>query len=165
MKRFLERFVKSEEVADDLEELLLGIVIFCLLSQIVLLILFPDKAGYHAAGLWIGAVMALAGAIHIAWSLNVSLDLGSEGAMKKMRIYAMIRYGVAVVVMGALMILNVANPLTAFLGLMGLKAGAYMQPVLHKAAVRLGWKKDRIKPLLSPEEVDELIREEKAQKQ
>ena len=100
----------------------------------------------------------------MAWSLDKALDLGQEGAVKKMRSYSLIRYAVALMVLGMMMIFDFAGPLTAFLGLMGLKVSAYLQPLLHRGFVRLGWKQEIIKPVLSPDEVDELIRREKEEK-
>ncbi len=158
MKQSLGKFF---QMSDVLDELLCGILIWGLICQTGLLIFFRSGAAYHSIGLWIGVMLALVGAFHITWSLDKALDLDQEGAIKKMRMYAMLRYGLVLIVLGVLMIINKANPLTAFLGLMGLKTAAYMQPFIHKAAVKMKLKKDLPKPLLTPEEVDELIREEK----
>jgi|GEM_PF-166135 len=153
----LKRFF---QISDVLDELLTGICLFGLLCQIAVLV-FSGRRGYYSAGLWIGIALALLGGLHIAWSLDKALDLGEEGATKKMRAYSLLRYGVALVVLGLLMILDFASPLTAFLGLMGLKISAYLQPLLHRAALALGLKTEVAKPLLSPEEVDELIRRQR----
>ena len=152
------------QVSDVLDELLAGIVLFGLICQIVLLVFFRERLPYYSAGLWIGVMLAAAGGVHMAWSLDKALDLGQEGAVKKMRSYSLIRYAVALMVLGMMMIFDFAGPLTAFLGLMGLKVSAYLQPLLHRGFVRLGWKQEIIKPVLSPDEVDELIRREKEEK-
>ncbi|MCR5418677.1 MAG: hypothetical protein K6E84_07160 [Lachnospiraceae bacterium] len=147
-------------MSDVLDELLCGILLCGVVCQIGL-ILFGKGALYHSAGLWIGIVLALIGAFHMTWSLDKALDLGAEGAVKKMRTYALLRYGVVLIVLGVMMILNFANPLTVFLGLIELKVAAYLQPFIHKAAIKLGLKKETVKELLTPEEVDDLIRAEK----
>ena len=160
MKQFLGRFF---QMSDVLDELLAGILFYGLICQAGLL-LFGKGAPYHSIGLWIGVVLAILGAFHITWTLDRILDLGAEDAVKKSRSYAVLRYGFVLIVLGALMIVNRANPLTALLGLMGLKAGAHIQPVIHKAAVKTGLKQEVLKPLLTPEEVDELIAAEKGKK-
>ena len=147
-------------MSDVLDELLCGILLCGVICQLGL-ILFGKGALYHSVGLWIGIVLALIGAFHMTWSLDKALDLGAEGAVKKMRTYSLLRYGVVLIVLGILMILNFANPLTAFLGLIELKVAAYLQPLVHKAAVKLGCKKETERELLTPEQVDELIRAEK----
>ena len=157
MKQWLGSFFKMSDVLD---ELLAGILLYGILCNLILF-LFGKAGLYHSCGLWIGILLAVIGSFHITWSLDKVLDLGEEGAVKKMRAYSLLRYGVVLIVLGVLMIVNKANPLTAFLGLMGLKISAYVQPFVHKAAVRAGLKKEIVKPLLSPEEVDELIRLEK----
>ncbi|MCR5283021.1 MAG: hypothetical protein K6E18_06580 [Lachnospiraceae bacterium] len=160
MKQWLGRFF---QMSDVLDELLCGILLYGLVCQAGLL-LFQKAALYHSIGLWIGIVLAVLGAFHITWTLDKILDLGAEDAVKKSRSYAVLRYGLVLIVLGILMIVNRANPLTAFLGLMGLKAGAYIQPTIHKAAVKMGLKQEIQKPLLTPEEVDELIAAEKGKK-
>ena len=65
------------------------------------------------------------------WSLDRGLD--REGAAQGfIRKHAFIRYAVIVGVFAAVMLTGAANPLAAFLGIMGLKAAAYMQPFIHK---------------------------------
>ena len=44
----------------------------------------------------------------------------------------MIRYFVVIIVFGILMITRIGNPLAAFVGVMGLKVSAYVQPMLSK---------------------------------
>ena len=157
----LKRFF---QMSDVLDELLVGILFFGLLCQILIIIFLDGSGGYYSVGLWIGVALALAGALHMTWSLDKALDIEPEGAIRKMRSYSLLRYAAVLIVLGVLMILNTASPLTAFLGLMGLKVSAYLQPVCHRIFVKLGLKKDIQKPVLSPEEVDELIRREKEER-
>ena len=49
----------------------------------------------------------------------------------------MIRYGVIVIAFGVLCLLDIGNPLAAFAGIMGLKAGAYLQPFTHKIITKI----------------------------
>ena len=48
----------------------------------------------------------------------------------------MIRYGVIVIAFGMLCMIDIGNPLAAFAGIMGLKAGAYLQPFTHKISTK-----------------------------
>lgn len=87
--------------------------------------------GGYSLGLWIGVILASAAAFHMWWSLDRGLD--REGAAQGfIRKHAFIRYAVIVAVFAVVMLTGAANPLAAFLGIMGLKAAAYMQPFIHK---------------------------------
>lgn len=122
---------KLRKLSDVLPDLLVGILLFGVVCEAVLLVLTKQRL-YNSIGLWIGIVCAMAMAIHMAWSLNLAMDLGEEGAVSKMKMHNLIRYGVLVVIFGLLMVLNVGHPLFAFLGVMGLKVAAYIQPITHK---------------------------------
>ena len=91
---------------------------------------------YFTIGLWFGIVLACAAAFHMWWGLNIGLELG-DGAGKYVLSQNMIRYGVIVVAFAALCILDFGNPLAAFAGIMGLKAGAYLQPFTHKIMLKI----------------------------
>lgn len=122
---------KLKQLSDVLPELLLGIFIFGILCQIIGPFFVKEKL-FYSMGLWIGVLCAMAMAIHMAWSLSIALSLGEEGAVKMMQKHNLLRYGVLTLVLGGLMILRIGNPLSAFLGVMGLKVAAYLQPITHK---------------------------------
>lgn len=122
---------KLRKLSDVLPDLLIGIVLYGIVCEVVLLFFAKDKLSL-SIGLVVGIMCAMAMAIHMAWSLNMALDLGQEGAVSKMKMHNLIRYGVVVVLFGLLMVSKVGNPLTAFLGVMGLKVAAYLQPITHK---------------------------------
>lgn len=112
-------------------EMWVGTILFGVLCQISVVWFLKDKAGY-SIGLWLGIVAALMTILHLSFSLNKALDLGEAGAKKHMVIQNLVRYFVLIIFLGILMITDFANPLAAFLGLMGVKAGAYLQPLVHK---------------------------------
>lgn len=116
-------------------ELITGILIYGLLCQIIGLIFVEEKAAY-SSGLWIGIMTAVAAALHMWHSLDVSLDYDENTASKKMQAQSIIRYVVIVLIMGFTMINGFTNPLAAFLGIMGLKVAAYLQPFTHKLLFR-----------------------------
>lgn len=118
------------KINETLKELLLGILAFGVLCQAAGIWFVKDKAGY-SLGLWIGTGLALLAAVHMWRSLDRGLELGTDatGYMVKQN---MVRYGVLIVAYGVLCVTEIGNPLAAFLGIMGLKAGAYLQPFTHK---------------------------------
>ena len=65
-------------------------------------------------------------------SLDRGLDLPEKDAVKSMGTQNIIRYVVLVVVMGALMCTDFANPIFAFCGYMGMKLSAYLNPLIHR---------------------------------
>ena len=54
-----------------------------------------------------------------------------------MSAHNIIRYLVFVLVVGAIAVTKIANPLSAFLGIMSIKAAAYMQPFTRKISLRI----------------------------
>ena len=116
---------------ETLLEMWLGTVLFGVVCQMGLVWFLKDKLGY-SLGLWLGIVAALLTILHLSVSLDKALDLDEGGAKKHMVTQNLVRYFVLIIFLVVLMITDFANPLAAFLGLMGVKAGAYLQPVLHK---------------------------------
>lgn len=112
------------------KELWLGIGIWGVLCELFTVWFVKDKAGC-SLGIMAGCLLAAAGIFHMWKVLDTALDLG-EGASKYLTVRSWMRYGVFVVVFGILMVTKWVNPFTAFLGLMGMKAAAYMQPAVHK---------------------------------
>ena len=117
---------------ETLLEMWVGTVLFGAVCQVSVVWFLKDKAGY-SIGLWLGIIAALITILHLSVTLDKALDLGEGGAKKHMVIQNLVRYFVLTIFLVVLMITDFANPLAAFLGLMGVKAGAYLQPLLHKA--------------------------------
>lgn len=124
----MKRFWKN--IDSTVKEMWLGIGIWGIVCELVMVWFVKDKAGC-SLGVLIGCLLAWAGVWHMWKVLDRALDLG-DGAQKYLTVRSWIRYGVFVAVFGVLMITGWANPLTAFLGLMGMKVAAYLQPVVHK---------------------------------
>lgn len=115
--------------------LLLGIVLFGVLCQIMGIFFVADKADY-SIGLWIGVVTAGFMAFHMAWSLDKAVEKDVKGAQATVTRHNIIRYLAVVVILGILMVTRLGNPLSAFLGIIGLKVSAYMQPLFEKMSHR-----------------------------
>ena len=125
---------KTKKIDETLLGLLIGIIIFAVISQIAGMF-FVKSMLMYTIGLWIGIILALACAYHMWWSLdrNLSLNADNEGAARAFAIkQSMIRYVVILLVFLVICITDFAYPLSAFLGIMGLKVGAYLQPVINR---------------------------------
>ncbi len=118
------------KIDPTLLELWVGILAYGVVFEIVLLFFSRNPA--YSTGLWIGVILALAGAFHMWWALNRGLDLPEKAAVKSMSTQNIIRYVIIAGVLAVLMCTDFANPIFAFCGYMGMKAGAYLNPLIHR---------------------------------
>lgn len=112
-----------------LPELLLAILIYGVFVQCIGVWLVEDKLLY-STGLWIGVILAAGMAIHMAVVIEDAVSIGSSQG--KVIAMSLARYIVVVLVFFCTVYFHVGNPIAAFIGVMGLKIAAYMQPFLHK---------------------------------
>lgn len=122
---------RIRKLNEALPELIVGIIIWGIICQLGGVWFVQDKLGC-SIGLWIGIITAIGMAIHMAWSLNTALDFDEKSATNIMTKNNLLRYGAVLVVEGVVILTGVINPLTAFLGIMGLKVAAYLTPITHK---------------------------------
>lgn len=120
----------KRKIDPTLLELCIGIVAYGVIFEIVLLVFSRNPA--YSIGLWIGVILALAGAFHMWWSLNRGLDLPEKAAVKSMSTQNIIRYVMIAAVLAVLMCTSFANPIFAFCGYMGMKVSAYLNPLIHR---------------------------------
>lgn len=126
---------KKIKIDATLFDLCLGIFLYGIVCQLV--ILFFSRKLEYSVGLWIGVVLAVAGSIHMWWTIDRSLEMVSKDAGKTVGAHYLIRYFVLVAVMALLAVSGFANPLFAFLGYMGMKVSAYMQPFVRKISSKV----------------------------
>ena len=117
---------KITKINRTLFELEAGILIFGGICQLFVFFV-KDRQGY-SLGVWMGILIAAVSAFHMWWSLDRALDLEEKNAVKKMSTHNVLRYLFIVAAFALICLGKVANPLAAFLGIMGLKVSAYMQP-------------------------------------
>lgn len=128
----------AEKMDETLKELMTGILLFglvCLAAGVW----FVNSPLKYIVGLLIGLILALLAAWHMHYSIcrNMDLNAGNNGAANAYAVKSsMIRYGVILVVFLAVCLTDFAYPLAVFLGIMGLKAGAYLQPFTRKYLFR-----------------------------
>lgn len=112
-------------------ELLAGILLSGIVFQLIGLIFVKDKLA-HSIGMFLGILIALCMATHMAYSISNALDWDEENAKTAMWKSYMIRYIAVAVAMGLVAYFQIGNIISCFCGIMGLKAAAYLQPYLHK---------------------------------
>ena len=122
---------KLTQLSEVLPHLWAGIILYGVLCEVVGLI-FVEERLFYSIGLIAGVACALFMATHMAWSLKGALDMSEGDAVKKMQMHNILRYVIVVVVFFLLLYTKLGNPLAAFLGVMGLKVAAYLQPFTHK---------------------------------
>ena len=122
------------KINETLFDLCLGIFLFGIVCQILILIFSPLLE--YSIGLWIGVALGILGSIHMWWALNRGLDMASKDAMKAVGTQSIVRYMILAVVLVLLAVSGFANPIFAFIGYMGMKVSAYMQPLTRKLSFK-----------------------------
>ena len=124
-------------INDVLPELVLGIVIYGIFVELAGVWFVADKLRY-STGLLIGISLAIGMAINIAVVIRDAVEIyGEDGAKNRVIIKSVLRYLIVVVVFFVMMKFNLGNLFTAFIGVLGLKVSAYLQPFTHKVILRL----------------------------
>lgn len=117
-------------------ELLIGVALVGILSQIVCLIFFKRHL-YHAVGLWTGILISIGMAIHMQRSIEDGLDIMGDAGVKHMKKSYMTRTAVSVIIMAVVMYYDWGNPITILVGITALKLAVYLQPLVHKVLEKL----------------------------
>jgi len=124
-------------INDALPGLVLGIVIYGIVIELVGVWFVEDKLRY-STGLLIGISVAIGLAINIAQVIRDAVEIyGADGARNRLIVKSVLRYLVVVVVFFVMMKFNLGNLVTAFIGVLGLKVSAYLQPFAHKVILKL----------------------------
>lgn len=122
----MKKFFTSNET---LLEMILGILLFGGVIWLVGIWFVSDKILF-TTGLWMGIAVACISGWHMARTLDRGMDLGAQ-ATKYIISQNMLRYVGIVIIYGVICITHIGDPIAAFIGIMGLKAGAYLQPLIH----------------------------------
>lgn len=129
------RMSMKKKIDPTLFDLCLGILLYGVIFQAVLLC-FSRRTDY-SLGLWIGVFLAVAGAVHMWWSIDRGMEQAARQAAKTVGANNLIRYLVLVVVMFVLIYTDFANPIFMFCGYMGMKISAYLNPWMCKIRSRI----------------------------
>lgn len=126
-------------------ELWVGIVFFALVSLLAGIWFVENKLAY-VLGLLAGALTAIYLAWHMARSIDKMLDKAELGADvgAGMRVSSLLRYGIVVLVLIITALVSEwVNPISTFVGIIGLKVAAYLQPFTHKIVFKVfGWEEE-----------------------
>lgn len=115
-----------------LPELLTGIVLYGALIQVTGIWFVSDKAQY-SIGLWAGIFLAMGMAVNMAIVIFDTVEEMAEGrSSRRASLYAALRYLAVVVAFGIAGYFKLCNVIVMFVGVMGLKVSAYLQPLTHK---------------------------------
>lgn len=121
-----------KRINDILPELILEIFIYGLLVQLIGIWFVEDKLHY-SVGLWLGIATAMGLAIHMATVIRDSMDLAAaKGAKVRTTVFSILRYVIVVILFIVVLYFDLGNVIVMFIGVMGLKAAAYLWPFTHK---------------------------------
>ncbi len=120
-----------KRINKTLLEMQIGILIYATIGQVIIGIV-PGEFLFMSLGWWIGIILSLMTAYHMWWSLDRALRFGQRAAVKVAVTHNILRYLFVVIVMVIVMVLQIGDPLMGVIALFSLKAGAYLQPLVHR---------------------------------
>lgn len=120
-----------KKINQTLSELVFGILISGIVIWLVA-VLFTGFDAVFAGSFGAGVLTAVFLAVHMYRSIDRALEMLPEDAEKYMRKAYLIRTVSIFVVAGIVCRINPARILGVFLGILCLKFGAFLQPLLHK---------------------------------
>lgn len=128
----------KKKVNETLAELIAGIVFCAVVIQIIELCVaavqpaFAGSVFSFAVGLWIGIATAVGLAVHMYHSIDRALDMAPKDAEGYVRKAYLIRTVFILAVVGIVYFFHLGYVMTTFLGVLCLKFGAFLQPLMHK---------------------------------
>lgn len=125
-----------KRINDVLPELVMGILGYGLIVQLIGVWFAEDRLRY-STGLWIGIAIAVGMAIQMALVIMDTVNLAvQKKARARTALFALLRYVVVVALFVLVIYFRLGNVITMFLGMMGLKVAAYLQPFVHKLILK-----------------------------
>lgn len=112
-------------------ELLFFIIVYGILLELVVLLVVSEKL-FYSVGLAAGIILAIGMCIHMQISIDEAMDRGEAGAQKYISKAYAIRSTVVFLVVAIIYYFKIGSIISAFIGIMGLKVAAYLQPFTHK---------------------------------
>lgn len=127
---------------DALPGLVLGIIAYGAAVFLAGIWFVPDKLRF-TTGLAIGIALACGMAVNMAVVLRDAVEIyGEAKARSKIIARSITRYLVVVIVFFVMMKWKFGSLLAAFIGVLGLKISAYLQPLAHRFISKLGGRGD-----------------------
>jgi hypothetical protein len=125
-----EIIILGKKINAVLFEMITGTIIFGLVSQMTIVWFVKDTWGF-SLGLWLGIAAAIGYIVHMWWSLGQYLYMGTR-AVGIARKHTGLRYLMVLALLILVAITNAVQLLAVVLGIMGVKAGAFLQPFVQK---------------------------------
>ena len=113
-----------------LHEMMIGIAAVNILLAVIALFVGDTRKALF--GVLTGCMIALVYVIHMAVTVDDALCLDEEGAVSSVRRHMIIRYVFVCIVVAAVLYFKIADPVFLVISVISIKAGAYLQPVIHK---------------------------------
>lgn len=114
-----------------IKELFFLIASYGICVEIIVLIVTKDWL-FYSIGLIVGLILAMGMCVHMYISIEEALDRGESGAQKHVSKMYAFRVGVIFIVAGIMFYFKIGSVVSLFIGMMGLKVSAYLQPFTHK---------------------------------
>lgn len=114
-----------------LHEMFIGIIAANVVLAFVSMVFTTDRMS-AGIGVLIGTLVAIIYSTHMAVTVDDALCLDEKGAAGQMRKHMLIRYTYVCVIVGASCYFKIANPVCIVLACLMVKAGAYLQPIVHR---------------------------------
>ena len=112
--------------------LLAGILLYAVPTELIGLLLVPDKRRY-TVGLLAGIALACYMAVHMALAIRSATDFRTEKQAKAtVVLHAILRYGVVAAVFFLIAFFDLGYFWATAIGILGLKISAYLQPTFQK---------------------------------
>lgn len=127
----------GKETKNLLLEVSIGIVLYTAAAMAVAFLIVPESAVY--TGLLLGMALALAMFFSMALVFDRSMKTEDGRVVQKRTIIGtVIRYLIllAVLLVAEIRFSDRINVFALLIGVFGLKAGAYLQPILHRIGLR-----------------------------
>ncbi|KAB1438589.1 hypothetical protein [Candidatus Galacturonibacter soehngenii] len=112
-------------------ELLFLVIVYGILTEIIVLIVVKEWL-FYSIGLMTGIILAIGMCIHMHISIEEAIDRGEAGAQKHISKTYALRSTVIFFVAGIIYYFKIGSIISLFIGIMGLKVAAYLQPFTHK---------------------------------
>ncbi len=126
MKRLLIILSKDH----TLHEMMIGITMANIVLAIIALFVPDRRHALYAVA--VGLAISLLYVIDMAVTLDDALNLDEKSAVSEVRKHMVIRYVLTGVAVGAVLYFHIADPVFLVLSVITIKAGAYLQPFVHK---------------------------------
>ena len=120
-----------KRINKGLPPLIMGILVYGLLVQLIG-VWFVDRKWQYTIGLWYGLASAIGMSIHMAVVIYDAVTIDGPKAKPRSTAKSMLRYIIVAALFALMGFFQFGNVSMAFIGVMGLKISAYLQPVIMK---------------------------------